>query len=64
MADLTPMDEFLHQLPEDGLEKAKGHAGMWKKISHSTMISEKKLHVKNMPFRSVLFMKNLYYFGD
>ena len=32
MADPTPMDEFLHPLPEDGLEKAKAYAGMWKKL--------------------------------
>ena len=26
------MDEFLHPLPEDGLEKAQAYAGMWQKL--------------------------------
>ena len=38
MADLTHMDEFLHPLTEDGLDKANGYAGMWKKTNYSTTI--------------------------
>ena len=62
MADLNPMDEFLHPLPEDGLEKAKSYAGMWKKLKQKyqteagSSVSKYALNLNFSKFKSIFLL--------